>query len=71
MVHSPRYVRNQSTPTTKTVVRTYSSCVTLFYTEKLPGIYYMDTSTFLRAQLDLNVFLPARVSALFRNTCVT
>ena len=30
----------------------------------------MYTSTFLRAQLDLNVFLPARVS-FFRNTCAT
>ena len=31
---------------------------------------YIYASTFLRAQLDLNVFLPARVRAFFRNTCV-
>ena len=30
--HYPRYAHKQSTPTTKTVVRFYSSCVTLFYT---------------------------------------
>ena len=34
----------------------------------IPGMY---TSTFLRAQLDLNVFLPARVRHLFRKMCVT
>ena len=30
----------------------------------------MYTRTFLRAQLDLDVFLPARVRAFFRSTCV-
>ena len=31
----------------------------------------MHTRTGLRGQLDLNVFVPARVKAFFRNTCVT
>ena len=54
ILHSPCYVRKQSTPTTKTVAHTLAS------TSSTPKYY-----TFLRAQLDLDVLQPARTYDIF------
>ena len=55
IAHSPRYVNKQTTPTTKSLV-----CICLESPSSTPKYY-----PFLRAQLDFDVFLPARIASFF------
>ena len=65
MVHSPLYERNQSTPTTETVARIYSSCVTLFELPFCTFKYYQVGMPFFVRNLIIRMVLPTRVRAVF------
>ena len=66
MVNSHFHVRNQSTPTTKKVVRIYSSCVTLIKLFSSTLKYYQENMPFFMRNLNMHILLPTRVRAFFR-----